>query len=108
MPLHDFRSVHLPYCLEKQEDGSYVVLNREYAPIGFTQRKNYNQLPIFVKIKNLTPKLAEKLSYKKSNDTSNIYLYNDGSIPTSSKENMQSYLDKLALLAELQFHTEDQ
>lgn len=74
MPLYDFRSVHLPYCLEKQEDGSYVVLNREYAPIGFTQRKDYNQLPIFVKIKNLTPKLAEKFLTKKAT-TLQIFTY---------------------------------
>ena len=35
MPLGDFRSVFMPYCLRKQKDGRYVVLNREYKPVGF-------------------------------------------------------------------------
>jgi hypothetical protein len=29
MPLGDFRSVHLPYIIKRQEDGTYVVLNRD-------------------------------------------------------------------------------
>jgi hypothetical protein len=34
IPLGDVRSVHLAYCIKKQDDGTYVVLNREYKPLG--------------------------------------------------------------------------
>ena len=64
MPLHDFRSVNLPYCLKKQPDGKYVVLNREYKPIGFKTKDwvGYEQYPVAVKIKGLTAKVAAKIS----------------------------------------------
>ena len=31
----DFRAVYFPYCIEKQADGTWVVLNRQYKPVGF-------------------------------------------------------------------------
>ncbi len=31
----DFRAISLPYVLQRQEDGSYLVLNRKYKAIGF-------------------------------------------------------------------------
>jgi len=105
MPLHDFRSVHLPYCLTKQADGKYVVLNREYKPIGFKTKDwiDYEKYPVAVKIKGLTAKVAAKISYKGSVDLENIYLYNDGCIPTKSAKNMQAYLNRLEVLAKLRF-----
>ena len=105
MPLHDFRSAHLPYCLQMQKDGRYVVLNREYKPIGFTTTDwvDYEKYPVAVKIKGLTAKKAEKVSYKGSGDLDNIYLYNDGCVPTKSTKNMQAYLKRLEALAKLRF-----
>jgi hypothetical protein len=40
MPLGDFRSIYLPYCLDKQADGSWLVLNREYKPVGFNTKSH--------------------------------------------------------------------
>jgi hypothetical protein len=37
MPLGDVRSVHLPYCIQRQSDGTYVVLNREYRGLEWGQ-----------------------------------------------------------------------
>lgn len=105
MPLNDFRSVHLPYCLMRQDDGSYVVLNREYKPIGFKTENwvDYEKYPIAVKIKGLTARTAAKISYKGSTDLDAIYLYNDGCIPTRSAKNMREYLNRLDILAKLRF-----
>lgn len=52
MPLGDFRSVYLPYCLKRQEDGSDVVLNREYKPVGFNTREHipYEEHPVSSKL----------------------------------------------------------
>ena len=103
MPLNDFRSVFMPYCLRKQEDGTYVVLNREYKPIGFKTKEtvDYKNYPICVHLKGIGPSTASKLSCNGSNDVKNIYLYDDGCIPTASSEYMKSYLSKLELLAKL-------
>lgn len=103
MPLNDFHSVHLPYCLKRLPGGRYVVLNREYMPIGFkaSAQVNYEEYPIAVKFKGLTQKVVAKLSYKGSEDLDNIFLYNDGCIPTRSTKNMQDYLCRLEILAKL-------
>ena len=103
MPLNDFRSVFMPYCLSKQEDGTYVVLNREYKPVGFKTKEtvDYKSYPICVHLKGIGPSTASKLSCHGSNDVNNIYLYDDGCIPTASVEHMKSYLKKLEILAQL-------
>ena len=103
MPLGDFRSVFLPYCLKRQDNGRYAVLNREYKPVGFFTRSyvKYQDYPVLVKLKGLTAARAAKLSWKGEKNRDEIYLYNDGSVPTRSKANMIAYLAKLELLAKL-------
>ena len=103
MPLGDFRSVFLPYCLKKQDNGRYAVLNREYKPVGFftTSHVKYEKYPVLVKLKGLTAAKAAKLSWKGEKNTGEIYLYNDGCVPTRSKANMKAYLTKIELLAKL-------
>jgi len=101
MPLGDFRSVYLPYCIKKQEDGSYIVLNREYKPLGFNSREhfNYEDYPISSKIKGLTATTIKKLAWNGVMRDGFIFLYNDASIPTKSKANMTKYLERLEILA---------
>lgn len=108
MPLYDFRSVHLPYCLHRLENGSYVVLNREYKPLGFRtyEHIDYESYPIAVKFKRLTASTIVKLSWKADPDPRCIFLYYDGNIPTDNAKDMQAYLQRLAILAKLTF-TED-
>ncbi len=107
MALKDFRAVFLPYCLDKQPDGRYAVLNREYKPVGFFTKEwiTYAEHPVLVKLRGITPTLAAKLSWEHSKDTSRVYLYNDASSPVLSKANMRAYLDKLELLAKLGFES---
>jgi|SRR5689334_9443094 hypothetical protein len=107
MPLNDFRSVHLPYCIKKLESGEYVVLNREYKPLGFKTRDqvDYEAYPIAVNFARLTPATAAKLSHNGKDDTNQIFLYDDGCIPTDSAAYMRQYLDRLAILAKLKFAT---
>lgn len=84
MPLGDVRSVHLPYCIERQADGRYVVLNREYKPLGFKTKDfiKYENYPVGVKLPGLRPATAAKISYNASKDLGTIYLYDDGCVPT--------------------------
>src|SRR5580700_2604311 len=108
MSLADFRSVHLPYCIFREEDGSYVFLNREYKPLGFrtTDFIEYGKYPIKVKFKRFTSKIASKLSWNGSGELDRIYLYNDATNPSKSPKNMKKYFEKLAALAKCQFTRE--
>lgn len=103
MPLHDFRSVFFPYCLVKNDDGHYVVLNREYKPVGFgtSDWVKYERYPVTYKIKGLTAARLAKISAKGDANKDRIYLYNDGCVPTHSAKDMKAYLDRLKVLAPL-------
>ncbi len=102
MALGDFRAVFFPYCLSRQKDGRYAVLNREYKPVGFFTRDwiTYEKYPVLVKLK-ITKALAKKLSDKGEDGIEEIFLYNDATSPLRSKVNMAAYLAKLSLLAKL-------
>lgn len=101
--LGEFRQVFLPYCLLRQADGSYVVCNRRYKPLGLTLTDHviYEAHPVRVRFKGLTPKRAAKISYRGSEDLDRIYLYNDGCIPTDSAADWAAYSERLRLLAKL-------
>lgn len=106
MPLHDFRSRHLPYVLKKVDNG-YIVLNRDYKPLGFGPGGyKYEDYPIAVRFKGLTKKIVQQLSSKGSDAMDSIYLYDDKTIPTKAKANMDAYLKRLAILAKLKFKEE--
>jgi hypothetical protein len=100
----EFRKLFFPYCLIKQEDGSYLVLNRNYKPVGFNTSiwVNYEDYPIKIKFKRLTSLTASKISYNNNPDIDKIFLYNDGCVPTASAKNMNAYLNRLKILASLQ------
>lgn len=102
MALGDFRAVFFPYCLSREKDGRYVVLNREYKPVGFFTRTfvTYEEHPVLVKLK-ITKAIAKKLSGKGEDDVEKIFLYSDATNPVRSKANMSAYLAKLELLAKL-------
>ena len=50
----------MPYCVQKEAEGKYVVLNRNYKPLGFNTEKgvSYEKYPIIHKLKGLTPEIA--------------------------------------------------
>lgn len=99
-----FRWVFLPYCLIRQEDGSYVITNRRYKPLGMTStgHVDYAAHPVRVKFKRLTALTARKLDYKGRDDLDRIYLYNDGCLPTDSQAHWDAYAKRLHTLAKLQ------
>ena len=106
MPKKDFRAIVLPYCLQKIKDGSYIILNRNYKPIGFNTNEHlrYEDYPICHRIKGINRKTAISLSYNNSNDIEKIYLYSNDCIPTNSTDNMEKYLHKIATIAKYKLH----
>ena len=105
----ELRLTHFPYCLQRQEDGRYVLLNRNYKPVGFFTSEwiTYEDYPIGVKVKGLTAAVAARLDYQGRNDLDRIYLYNDGCVPTASDANMQQYLKRLGILMSLRTDEEE-
>lgn len=97
------REVFLPYCLLRQADGSYVVCNRRYKPLGMTVKDwvDYEALPVRIRFKRLTAVTARNLSWCGSEDLERIYLYNDGTVPTDSAANWKAYSARLEILAGL-------
>lgn len=104
MPKHDIRSTHMPYCLIRQASGGYVLVNRDYKPLGFTASRfeTYANYPIEVSFKKLTPAVAAQLSYKGAPDLERIYLYGDSCTPSGDLDHIRAYLDRLAILMALQ------
>lgn len=101
MSLGDVRAVYMPYCLKKQDDGAYAILNREYKPVGFNTRDfvKYEDYPVTAKLKGIGPATARRLSCHDKADTDVIYLYDDATAPVNSSANMDAYLEKLRILA---------
>jgi len=99
------RCTHFPYCIERQENGSYVILNRFYKPLGFSTKHGdyltFSDYPIEVFFRDLTPKIASKISWENKQDLNQIFLYSDGCIPTRTSDNMKNYLNRLSHLMRL-------
>jgi len=97
-----FLKRYLPYCIDKQADGSYIALNRRYKPIGFNLANfiNYSQYPVGFHLK-IRPQIAEKISVHGDSNTNRIYLYNDGTNPTCSPKMFREYIERLSILAKV-------
>lgn len=103
MDQQELRRIFLPYCVQKLEDGRYIILNRKYKPLGISDSAwvVYEEHPSAVTIKGLTAAKAKKISHKASDDRDTIHLYGDGCIPTQEKAHWVAYSERLRLLAEL-------
>lgn len=103
MALNDFRDIYLPYCLKKLENGKYVVLNREYKPLGFNSKEifDYSNFPISSNLEGITKKKAITISWNNLPDNDNIFLYNDETNPLKNKKHMDDYLKRLELLSHI-------
>ena len=102
MPITNPRAIYFPYCLKKLDSGSWVLLNRNYKPLGFITDDfiDYSDYPISMKITGLGKKTLEKLAWNKEIE-GDIYLYNDATVPTLSAKNMAAYLKKLEIILKL-------
>jgi len=109
--MNQVRQQLLPYCLTKVNDdiGGWILLNRQYKPLGWDNKEHakYEDVPKNARIRKLT--ITQKRFYSWNNHTKEnddfVYLYYDGNIPTSSKENWEEYSKKLEKLSNLKtFH----
>ena len=92
----------LPYCLLLQADGSYVVCNRRYKPVGMTTTGSvdYDGLPVKIRFaRKLSAAQIAAIDFQGRTDAARIELYNDGCIPTSSDAAWAAYSKCLQRLA---------
>ncbi|WP_321868635.1 hypothetical protein [Paraburkholderia tropica] len=108
MNIKDFRWVFMPYCLQKLPDGRYIILNRDYKPLGTTSREwvDYETHPSAVRM-NISSKTAASLSTHAKPDTDQIFLYDDSSSPVHGAQQMRDYMEKLSRLAMYTIKYED-
>jgi hypothetical protein len=101
----------LPYALKLLEDGSIVVLNRFYKPLGFDKDKSgwieYESLPMAFETRIGWARVAARLGYELQAETADlIFLYSD-SIPLLNRhgrliyKNWNTYIRKLEKLASI-------
>lgn len=104
------RHTHFPYCLDRQPDGSYVMLNRNYKPVGLMVDGfvNYADHPVSVRLQGLTPAIAAKIDARGRDSLDRIYLYNDGCTPDMGKQHAEAYLMRLALVMNLRIADADE
>lgn len=96
---------HLPYCLLRQPDGRYAVVNRRYKPVGMTTPKaewiDYAAHPCLLELRGLTEAAARDISWNADTSLDRIYLYNDGTDPLSSAAHWDAYAQRLHRLGKL-------
>jgi hypothetical protein len=105
MPIGKFAHTHLPYCLQRIEDGSWIVLNRNYKPIGATSRDriDYMAAPgrLMIDGRTLEP-LARRMHNVERDGAGKpvrMWLYDDGNQPSKDKSTLDEYLYRLGFVA---------
>src|SRR5687767_9964865 len=105
MSLLSPRHIFFPYCLDQLEDKTWVILNRNYKPVGSSATKfvDYTEaVDPSIRIAKITPTQARRISCRVDEASgSRLYLYDDGCIPTDSPANMAAYLQRLSALMSL-------
>ena len=109
MMLTGMRQVMFPYLMQKNDDGSWTFLNRHYKPVGLNTDRvvTYDDPDHRVMLRGLTVAHMRALAAGSNDgdevgrDTTVIHLYGDDTAPERSRENMEAYLQKLAILMRL-------
>ena len=95
------RRSHFPYCLKRMDDGSWVVLNRNFKPIGITttDRVDYTAVPVSFRSKRLTPRVLRMLSHELNPKSLNhVYMYDKNAPPERDPIRLHLYMQKLQIL----------
>ena len=89
-----------PYCLQKREDGTYILLNRDYKPVGVTTPYrvwvDYETWPEAFDI-DISPDQAAAMSHNGDDDARRIYFYDDGCKPWEGAKHQRAYHRRVGL-----------
>jgi hypothetical protein len=105
MPIGRVAHTHFPYCLQKTTDGKWLILNRNYKPLGTIAKEwvDYDSHPDRLAINSQTIAALRKLAINdipdKPDDPGLFFFYDDSSMPTESAADWNRYANILRLLA---------
>jgi hypothetical protein len=95
----------LPYIIRQEKDGTYLLLNRHFKPVGMVPRPgdwvDYATSTQRFRVRGLTPEIAAKISVKGDPDTGWIVLYHDGCRPQDSDKHRRALLRRVKLFFDL-------
>ncbi len=95
----DLERYFLPYIILQDLDGCYLLLNREYKPVGMVPHcgewVQYSRISQRLRVRGLTPEVASKISVLGSPGNRLITLYDDGCRPWDSPKDRRAYLKRL-------------
>ena len=100
----DTRALYFPYCLQQRKDGHWIILNRNYKPVGSPTDDwaDYDAVPKESCIAKLTKVQIGKICHTGEPEYADtIYLYDEGCVPTDGKKSMDSYLARVAVVMKL-------
>ena len=105
----NFAAIHFPYCLQQLGDSTWIILNREYRPLGVNMARwvDHELTPIDCRIARILPSQRKKLCCEGDGSGRRIYLYK-GSIPIHSAPEMAAYLRRLGILMRFRAPDRDQ
>jgi len=106
----------MPYCIQRLDKYEYVILNREYRPIGFNEwfennKESFNKYPVVKKYKGMNTVLKYISGHNleltlnldiKINKITKLWLYDDKNHPLKSNDNMMKYAKILEKLGKVQ------
>ncbi len=108
MPLNDFRSIFLPYCIRDYGGGYYSFMNREYQDLGETTKVWGRKLKRY-RLKGIGPAVLQRIAHGTPVDAPDgavdYWLYDDATLPDSSKANWSKYQAKLRILSRAKVRT---
>jgi hypothetical protein len=94
-----FYKIFFPYAFQKLDDGKYVVINREYQPLGYWPERFGEPTNKRGQSFYLCGDLDEDLISQKNKTF--IYLYDDSTNPMVSVKTLEAYLEKIGELSYL-------
>jgi hypothetical protein len=91
---------HFPYCIQHLGGDKYIILNRNYKPLGQTSFDyvDYEKHPSVIHMK-ITKKQATKLSYDGLIKSDYIYFYDNSDKVLRNPQTFNDYIVRLKLLA---------
>ena len=95
--------VFLPYCAQRLNGDTYILVGRDYKPIGLPQDGwvKWSDHPLVYEIADLNPAAARAISWNRDANTDWIYFYNDGCAPWLGAKALAAYEERLAKFLEL-------
>lgn len=99
--MHELIFTHFPYCIKHLGNNKYIVLNRDYKPLGITDWvEDYATHPSVATLK-ITRKQAAQMSYNNSDNLESIFLFDKTTDLLENKKLFSEYLNRLEILAHI-------